>query len=156
MKFCRTFAEKAWKQFGGRVYIFWGCRDTSGSLTSSKFDFNAEFGQGTSYRDFDPDAALTDLTWGKYLQQCYDGQHNPGDNEVVVVGTRSPIMDLPKTDTGEPVLPDECDWPSDLAAHAKIAWLKKLVRSFLTIHYGKSLNNILRHVQISNGTRFGE
>ena len=143
MKFCRTFAEKAWKQFGGRVYIFWGCRDTSGSLTSLKFDFNAEFGKGTSYRDIEPEAPLTELAWGKYLQRCYDGQHDPRDNEVLVVGSRSHIMDLPRTDTGEPILPDECEWPSDLPSHAKIAWLKRLVRSFLTIHYGKRLTDIL-------------
>ena len=86
--------------------------------------------------------------WGKvksskYLQRCYDGQHDPGDNEVLVVGSCSPIMDLPRTDKGEPILPDECEWPSDLPSHAKIAWLKRLVRSFLTIHYGKLLTDIL-------------
>ena len=139
MKFCRTFAEKAWKQFGGRVYTFWGCRDTSGSLTASKFDFNAEFGWGTSYRDIVLEAPITDLTWGKYLQQCYDGQQNPRDNEVHLVGSRSALMDLPRNEMGEPILPEECDWPSDLGSQAKISWLKKVVRSFLSIHYGELL-----------------
>ena len=146
MKFCRSFAEKAWKQFGGRVYIFWGSRDTSGSLTASKFDFNAEFGRGTTYRDIELEASMTDLSWGKYLQHCYDGQQNPRDNEVLVVGSRGAVMDLPRNNTGEPILPDECDWPSDLASHAKITWLKRLVRSFLTIHYGKPLTHILYNV----------
>ncbi|EDQ99327.1 uncharacterized protein LACBIDRAFT_316713 [Laccaria bicolor S238N-H82] len=77
MKFCWTFAEKAWKQFGGRVYIFWGSWDTNGSLTVSKFDFNAEFGRGTSYRDIAHEGPMTDVTWGKYLQQCYDVEENP-------------------------------------------------------------------------------
>lgn len=137
MKFCRTFAEKAWKQFGGRVYIFWGCRDTNGSLTASKFDFNAEFGRGTSYRDIVQEAPVTDLTWGQYLQQCYDGRPDPGENEVQFTGSRGVLMDLPTNDSREPILPDEKDWPSDLASQAKIAWLKKLVRSFLGIHYCK-------------------
>jgi hypothetical protein len=151
MKFCRTFAEKAWKQFGGRVYIFWGCRDTSGSLTASKFDFNAEFGRGTSYRDIVPEAPISDLTWANYLQQCYDGQKDLGDNEVHLVGSRGAMMDLPRNEMGEPVLPEESDWPSDLAAPARISWLKRLVRSFLSIHYGEPFSDIPRIIHIQMG-----
>ena len=156
MKFCQTFAEKAWKQFGGRVYIFWGCRDTSGSLTASKFDFNAEFGRGTSYRDIVPEAPITDHTWGKYLQQCYDGQQNTEENEVHLVGSRGALINLPRNEMGEPILPKESDWPSDLASQAKISWLKKLVRSFLSIHCSELLADIPLDYRSSKRIRFGD
>ncbi|EDR00020.1 uncharacterized protein LACBIDRAFT_334543 [Laccaria bicolor S238N-H82] len=62
---------------------------------------------------------------------------NPS-SEVHIVGTRGALMDLPTNDIREPILPQENDWPRDLASHAKISWLKKLVRSFLGFHYFQS------------------
>src|ERR1700687_4850689 len=102
MKFCRTFAEKAWKQLGGRVYIFWGCRDEDGTLSASKFDFNAELGMGTSYRDVNPEGSLSDISWGKYLQQCYDGKDRSGETEIALGGNRNAPMDLETKENGEP------------------------------------------------------
>lgn len=138
MKFCRTFAEKAWKQLGGRVYIFWGCRDEDGTLSASKFDFNAELGMGRSYRDVIDDGSLSDLTWGKYLQQCYDGNDKAAENDIVVGGHRNSPMDLDTRENGEPILPEPESWPSDVTGEVMIRWLKKLLRSFVGMHYCES------------------
>ena len=109
--------------------------DTDGSLVSARFDFNNELGGGTAYKDMFNDDSISDRTWGKYLEKVYKPLEGTASQQLQPRG--SP-MDLEVTEDGEPLLPEEKDWPSDLTGEGLIKWQKRLLRSFLGHHYGMS------------------
>lgn len=136
-KYAKAFAEKCFKQLGGRVLIYWGSMDTDGSLVSARFDFNNELGGGSSYKDLFNDDPVSDRTWGKYLEKVYK---TPEGQPAQQFQPKGGAMDLEMTEAGEPLLPEEKEWPSDLTGEGLIKWQKRLLRSFLGCHYCMFVN----------------
>ena len=136
-KYAKAFAEKCFKQLGSCVLIYWGSMDTDGSLVSARFDFNNELGGGASYKDLFNDDPVSNRTWGKYLEKVYKTAEGQLTQQIQPKGWP---MDLNITETGEPILPEEKDWPLDLTGKGLIKWQKRLLRSFLGCHYGMFIN----------------
>jgi hypothetical protein len=132
-KYAKAFAEKCFKQLGARVLIYWGSMDSDGGLVSARFDFNNELGGGTSYKDMFNDGVVSDRTWGKYLERLYKPTE---EQPTQLLQLKGAPMVLDVDDNGEPILPDERMWPSDLTGQGLITWQKRLLRSFLGAHYG--------------------
>ena len=111
--------------------------DTDGSLVSARFDFNNELGGGSSYKDLFNDDPVSDRTWGKYLEKVYK---TPEGQPAQQFQPKGVAMDLEMTEAGEPLLPEEKEWPSDLTGEGLIKWQKRLLRSFLGCHYCMFVN----------------
>lgn len=107
--------------------------DSDGGLVSARFDFNNELGGGTSYKDMFDDGVVSDRTWGKYLERLYKPTE---EQPTQLLQLKGAPMVLDVDDNGEPILPDERMWPSDLTGQGLITWQKRLLRSFLGAHYG--------------------
>lgn len=118
--------------------------DSDGGLVSARFDFNNELGGGTAYKDMFNDGTVSERTWGKYLERAYK---SPGEGPTVRLQSRGAPMDLDVDNEGEPLLPEEKEWPSDLTGEGTIKWQKGLLRSFLGAHYGMSLHSYLLPVR---------
>ena len=109
--------------------------DIDGNLVSAHFDFNNELGGGTSYKYMFNDGTVSDRTWGKYLEKLYKSSEEQPTKQLQPRGVP---MELEVDDNGEPVLPIEASWPSNLTGQGMISWQKQLLRSFLGAHYGMS------------------
>ena len=111
--------------------------DTDGSLVSARFNFNNELGGGSSYKDLFNDDPVSDRTWGKYLEKVYK---TPEGQPAQQFQPKGGAMDLEMTEAGEPLLPEEKEWPSDLTGEGLIKWQKQLLQSFLGCHYCMFVN----------------
>ncbi|EDR07662.1 uncharacterized protein LACBIDRAFT_298016 [Laccaria bicolor S238N-H82] len=146
-KYAKAFAEKCFKQLGAWVLIYWGSMDTDGGLVSARFDFNNELGGGTAYKDMFNDAPVTDRTWGKYLERVYKMSE---EQPILRLQPRGALMELDVDQDGEPIIPEEVTWPSDLTGEATIKWQKALLRSYLGAHYALATKDGTQRVPWTN------
>lgn len=136
----KLFAHQMFRQYRVRYFFYIAYEDEAGTILTTAMDYNEELGGGVDYRKIKAgewkENGINLESWRAHMGNHYAPYGE--DAPKVKTGSRArATFSLPQNEYGEPILPNPTKMPEDMEAAAHRPHKQKIVRAFISRHYGE-------------------